>query len=136
MTPTEDCPQGRSQNLTSAESDDKIFIDKEAVNKLTELLINSICNLHEMRRSEIFLASLDLHLSHELLSKKGIGRESTEKSLILLDAYQEVVPPLLKNIDGWLRDANNLLPVFNKFVGNEKANKFLELANKLADDNS
>jgi hypothetical protein len=41
-----------------ASADDKIVIDKLLVNKLTELLINSIYSVHVSRRSEIFLTSL------------------------------------------------------------------------------
>jgi len=39
MTLTEDSPSGLSQDLTCAEADGKIVIDKMLVNKLTELLI-------------------------------------------------------------------------------------------------
>jgi hypothetical protein len=70
MTFTEDCPDGRSQDLTCAEADDKIVIDKLLINKLTELLINSIYSVHISRRSEIFLTSLDMHLAEHLINKK------------------------------------------------------------------
>jgi hypothetical protein len=48
---------------SEAEADDKIVIDKLLINKLTELLINSIYSVHISRRSEIFLTSLDMHLA-------------------------------------------------------------------------
>jgi hypothetical protein len=51
MTFTGDCPEGRSQDLTCAEADGKIVIDKMLVNKLTELLITSIYSVHISRRS-------------------------------------------------------------------------------------
>jgi hypothetical protein len=66
MTFTGDCPEGRSQDLTCAEADGKIVIDKMLVNKLTELLITSIYSVHTSRRSEIFLTSLDMHLARIL----------------------------------------------------------------------
>ena len=82
MTFTGDCPEGRSQDLTCAEADGKIVIDKMLVNKLTELLITSIYSVHTSRRSEIFLTSLDMHLAQYSISNKNdkAGREFTEKS--------------------------------------------------------
>jgi hypothetical protein len=97
MTLTEHCPEGRSQDLTCAEADSKIVIDKMLVNKLTELLITSIYSVHSSRRSEIFLTSLDMHLSEDLISnKKEIVRcDFAEKSLLLLQSYQKDVPKML-----------------------------------------
>ena len=48
---------------SKTEADEKIVIDRLLVNKLTELLINSIYSVHVSRRSEIFLTSLDMHLA-------------------------------------------------------------------------
>ena len=79
---------------SEAEADDKIVIDKLLVNKLTELLINSIYSVHFSRRSEIFLTSLDMHLADFSISNKNdiVCREFTEKSSLLLESYQEDVP--------------------------------------------
>ena len=65
-----------------ADADDKIVIDKLLVNKLTELLITSIYNVHNSRRSEIFLTSLDMHLAQDSISNKNDAarRDFTEKS--------------------------------------------------------
>ena len=41
-----------------ADADDTIVIDKLLLNKLTELLINSIYSVHVSRRSEFFLVVL------------------------------------------------------------------------------
>jgi hypothetical protein len=89
MTFTGDCPDGRSQDLTCAEADGKIVIDKILVNKLTELLITSIYSVHTSRRSEIFLTSLDMHLAEYSISNKNdtACREFTEKSALLLESY-------------------------------------------------
>jgi hypothetical protein len=111
MTFTEDCPDGRSQDLTCAEADGKIVIDKMLVNKLTELLITSIYSVHSSRRSEIFLTSLDMHLSEDLVSnKKEIVRcDFAEKSLLLLQSYQKDVPKMLGNAERSLGDAIDLI---------------------------
>jgi uncharacterized protein YjaG (DUF416 family) len=56
---------------SEADADDKIVIDKLLVNKLTELLINSIYSVHVSRSSEIFLTSLDMHLAENSISNKN-----------------------------------------------------------------
>jgi hypothetical protein len=68
----------------SADADGKIVIDKLLVNKLTELLINSIYSVHTSRRSKIFLTSLDMHLADFSISNKNniVYREFTEKSAL------------------------------------------------------
>jgi len=111
MTFTEDCPEGRSQDLTCAEADSKIVIDKILVNKLTELLITSIYSVHSIRRSEIFLTSLDRYLSEDLISnKKEIVRcDFAEKSLLLLQSYQKDVSKMLGNAERSLGDAIDLI---------------------------
>jgi hypothetical protein len=111
MTSTEDSPDGRSQDLTCAEADGKIVIDKMLVNKLTELLITSIYSVHTSRRSEIFLTSLDIHLAEDLISnKKEIVRSQfAEKSLLLLESYQKDVPKLLGKAESCLGEAIDLI---------------------------
>jgi hypothetical protein len=52
MTFTDNSLCGRSQDLTCAEANDKIVIDKLLVNKLIELLITSIYNVHVICRWE------------------------------------------------------------------------------------
>jgi hypothetical protein len=52
MTFTDDSLCGRSQDLTCAEANDKIIIDKLLVNKLTELWINSIYSIYVSRHWE------------------------------------------------------------------------------------
>jgi hypothetical protein len=75
-----------------ADADDTIVINKLLVNKLTELLINSIYSVHVSRRSEIFLTSLDMHLADFSISNKNdiVCREFTEKSSLLLESYQRM----------------------------------------------
>jgi len=94
-----------------ADTDDKIVIDKLLVNKLTELLITSIYNIHTSRRSEIFLTSLDMHLAEDLISnKKEIVRsEFAEKSLLLLASYQKDVPKSLGKAESCLGEAIDLI---------------------------
>src|SRR4028119_43482 len=94
-----------------ADTDGKIVIDKLLVNKLTELLINSIYNVHVSRRSEIFLTSLDIHLANYSISNKNdiARREFTEKSSLLLESYQEDVPKSLGKAESCLEEAIDLI---------------------------
>jgi hypothetical protein len=111
MTLTEDSPDGRSQDLTCAEADGKIVIEKMLVNKLTELLITSIYSVHTSRRSEIFLTSLDMHLAQDSISNKNdtARREFTEKLSLLLESYQEGVPKSLGKAESCLGEALDLI---------------------------
>ena len=96
---------------SEAEANDNIVIDKLLVNKLTELLINSIYSVHISRRSEIFLTSLDMHLAENLISNKNnkASHEFTEKSSLLLASYQKAVPKLLGNAESSLEEAIDLI---------------------------
>jgi len=93
------------------EADGNIVIDKLLVNKLTELLINSIYSVHVSRRSEIFLTSLDMHLAENLISNKNnkASHEFTEKSSLLLESYQKAVPKLLGKAESSLEEAIDLI---------------------------
>ena len=96
---------------SKAETDEKIVIDKLLVNKLTELLINSIYSVHVSRRSEIFLTSLDMHLAENSVSNKNnkASHEFSEKSSLLLESYQKAVPKLLGKAESCLEEAIDLI---------------------------
>ena len=96
---------------SETEADEKIVIDKLLVNKLTELLINSIYSVHVSRRSEIFLTSLDMHLAENSISNKNnkASHEFTEKSSLLLESYQEDVPKSLGKAESCLGEAIDLI---------------------------
>jgi hypothetical protein len=96
---------------SEAKADNKIVIDKLLVNKLTELLINSIYSVHVSRRSEIFLTSLDMHLAQDSVSNKNDAarRDFTEKSSLLLESYREDVPKLLGKAESCLGEAIDLI---------------------------
>jgi hypothetical protein len=96
---------------SEADTDDKIVIDKLLVNKLTELLINSIYSVHVSRRSEIFLTSLDMHLAQDSISNKNDAgcRDFTEKSSLLLESYRKDVPKLLGKAESCLGEAIDLI---------------------------
>ena len=96
---------------SETEADKKIVIDKLLVNKLTELLINSIYSVHISRRSEIFLTSLDMRLAENSISNKNnkASHEFTEKSSLLLESYQKAVPKLLGKAESSLEEAIDLI---------------------------
>ena len=105
---------------SKTEADEKIVIDRLLVNKLTELLINSIYSVHVSRRSEIFLTSLDMHLAQDSISNKNDAarRDFTEKSSLLLESYREDVPKLLGKAESCLGEAIDLI---NLIVSASKA---------------
>ena len=96
---------------SKTEADKKIVIDKLLVNKLTELLINSIYGVQVSRRSEIFLTSLDRHLAQDSISNKNDAarRDFTEKCSLLLESYQKVAPKLLGKAENCLGEAIDLI---------------------------
>ena len=96
---------------SEADADDKIVIDKLLVNKLTELLINSIYSVHVSRSYEIFRTSLDMHLAENSISNKNnkASHEFTEKSSRLLESYQKAVPKLLGKAESCLEEAIDLI---------------------------
>jgi hypothetical protein len=96
---------------SEADADNKIVIDKLLVNKLTELLINSIYSVNVSRRSEIFLTSLDMHLAQDSISNKNdpARRDFTEKSSLLLESYRKDVPKLLGKAESCLGEAIDLI---------------------------
>jgi hypothetical protein len=98
MTFTEDCPDGRSQDLTCAEADGKIILDISIVKKLRLLVDQCLCNLQSSRDSDIFLTSLNSYLS------ESSDLEQNRKSLLLLNMYCDVVPEWLKEVESWLID--------------------------------
>jgi hypothetical protein len=93
------------------DTDNTIVIDKLLVNKLTELLINSIYSVNVSRRFEIFLTSLDMHLAQDSVSNKNDAarRDFTEKSSLLLESYQKDVPKLLGKAENCLGEAIDLI---------------------------
>lgn len=95
--------EGRSQKLTSA-PDDKIVIDRETLGELLALVSQCALDLVNPRDNEIFLTSLDIHLS------KSDSPEA-RKSLLLLNHYRDVAPEALGDIAEWLEEARQLINV-------------------------
>jgi hypothetical protein len=96
MTSTEDSSSGRSQDLTCAESEDKIVIDLKTFNQIFELISASVDEISNARRREIFLLSLDHHLTRAEIFDNSARIEAS----LLLDAYYDFVPviPILNEV--------------------------------------
>jgi hypothetical protein len=95
MTFTDDSLCGRSQDLTCAESDDKIVIDLKTFNQIFELISASVDEISNARRREIFLLSLDQHLTRCEVFDNAARIEAA----LLLDAYYDFVPVSLAELD-------------------------------------
>jgi hypothetical protein len=95
MTFTGDCPEGRSQDLTCAEADGKIVIDLKTFNQIFELISASVDEISNARRREIFLFSLEHHLTRSEIFDNVAQIEAA----LLLDAYYDFVPASLAELD-------------------------------------
>ena len=105
MTSTADSPDGRSQDLTCAESDEKILIDLKTFNQIFELISVSIDEISQARRREIFLYSLEHHLTRS----KNFDDFPQIEAALLLDAYYDFVPASLAKLERNFQEAWELM---------------------------
>jgi hypothetical protein len=105
MTLRQDCSEGRSQDLTCVESEEKIVIDLKTFNEIFELISVSIDEINQARRREIFLYSLEHHLTR---SEKFDDSARIEAAL-LLEAYYDFVPVSLAELDRNFQEAWELM---------------------------
>jgi hypothetical protein len=98
-------PEGRSQKLTSP---DMVMIDRKTCHELGKLIGRSIDQLQTIRHCEIFLTSLDHHLS-ELEDKELAKKPDIAKALLLLQHWLDFVPETQTEIDEWLTQAFHTL---------------------------
>jgi hypothetical protein len=105
MTSTEDSPNGRSQDLTCSESDGKIVIDLKTFNQIFELISVSIDEISQARRREIFLYSLEHHLTRS----ENFDDFPRIEVALLLDAYYDFVPASLAKLDRNFQEAWQLM---------------------------
>jgi hypothetical protein len=105
MTLTEDSPDGRSQDLTCAESEEKILIDLKTFDQIFELISVSIDEISQVRRREIFLYSLEHHLTRS----ENFDNFPRIEAALLLDAYYDFVPASLAKLDRNFQEAWQLM---------------------------
>jgi hypothetical protein len=87
-----------------------VTIDRKTCHELGKLIGRSIDQLQTMRHCEIFLTSLDHHLS-ELEDKELAMSRDISKALLLLQQWLDFVPETQTDIDGWLTKAFKTLQV-------------------------
>jgi hypothetical protein len=105
MTFTDDCLNGRSQDLTCAEADDKILVDRKKFKRVCSLLISSVDELAYVRHREIFLKSL----RKLFFESFGLDDSGCSQAVLLLEAYSEPVFPTLAKLDSNLGEAFELM---------------------------
>jgi hypothetical protein len=112
MTFSDDCPCGRSQHLTFAESSDKFLVDRKTLDKL--LVIFDWCT-DELLRSRFrdcdnFFKALDTSRLGESLEPS----ESLEirKASLLLNYYHDIIPEALEEVGKRLDEAKEILDCF------------------------
>jgi hypothetical protein len=121
MSHTDDCPDGRSQHLTFAESSEKFLVDRKTfeellllVNWCTDELVNS-----RFRDCDNFLTALENYR----LSDSPETSESFEirKTSLLLNYYHDIIPEALDEVQNRMHKVgeilNSLKAVSNSFRG-------------------
>ena len=109
MTFTDDSLCGRSQDLTCAEADDKIVIDRKKLKRVFSLLLSSVDELAYARHREIFLKSL----RKLFFESVGLDDSGCVQARLLLEAYSDPVFPTLAQLDSNLEEAFNLMREVN-----------------------
>jgi hypothetical protein len=121
MSHTDDCPDGRSQHLTFAESSEKFLVDRKTfeellllVNWCTDELVNS-----RFRDCDNFLTALENYR----LSDSPETSESFEirKTSLLLNYYHDIIPEALDEVQNRMHKVGEILDslkaVSNSFRG-------------------
>jgi hypothetical protein len=112
MTFSDDCPCGRSQDLTFVESCDKFLVDRKTFDEL--LVIFDWCT-DELLRSRFrdcdnFFKALDA----SWLDDSAEPSDSLEirKASLLLNYYHDIIPETLKEVGKRLDEAKEILDCF------------------------
>lgn len=100
MTIQSDVSHRGTQNLTS-ESDDKIVVDRQTLQKLLLLLECCADNLSALRQNEIFLTCLGNHL-------KELQTFEADKAYLLLGAWLDESPDVTEAAEIWLHESLKL----------------------------
>jgi hypothetical protein len=109
MTFTDDCPDGRSQDLTFAESSEKFLVDRKTFEEL--LLLVGWCRseliISRYRDCDNFLTALNACQ----VSDSAETSESLEvrKASLLLNYYHDIIPEALDEVQKRLDEAKEIL---------------------------
>jgi len=104
MTFTEDCPGGRSQDLTCV-SEDMVILDRKTLEEIFSLIGDCTDTITNLRHSYVFITSAVRCLldtgNFELSSSTEVS-----EAVLLMNSWLEVVPKSHKEMDAWLQQAN------------------------------
>ena len=109
MTLSDDCPCGRSQHLTFAESSDKFLVDRKTFEEL--LLLVGWCRAElvksRFRDCDNFFAALKA----DRLSDSPETSDNLEirKASLLLNYYHDIIPEALDKVGKRLKEAGVIL---------------------------
>ena len=109
MTFSDDCPDGRSQDLTFAESSDKFLVDRKTFEEL--LLVLGWCR-RELIKSrnrdyDNFFAALDAYKLND--SPETSDSLEVRKASLLLNYYHDIIPEALDEIQKRLDETKEIL---------------------------
>jgi len=104
MTFTEDCPGGRSQDLTCVSSE-MVTLDRKTLEEIFSLIGDCVDTIINLRHSGVFITSAKRCLLDTGNLELASSTEVSEAAL-LLDTWLDVVPKSHKEMDAWLQQAN------------------------------
>ncbi len=121
MTFPDDCPCGRSQDLSFAESSDNFVVDRKSFEEL--LLLVGLCRTElvksRFRDCDNFFAALDAYQLND--SPETSDSLEVRKASLLLNYYHDIIPEALDEVQNRMHKVGEILDslkaVSNSFWG-------------------
>jgi hypothetical protein len=113
MTLREDCPSGRSQNLTCV-SEETVTLDRKTFDEIHGLIGDCVDAIIDLQRCEIFITSTERCLM-EMGNLGAVNNAQLSKIILLLEFWLKVVPQSQSEMYRQLNSANgNIFLVLGK----------------------
>ena len=104
MTLKEDCPGGRSQDLTCV-SEDMVILPRKTFEEIYGLIGDCVDTIADLQRCEIFITSTERCLME--MENLGVANNAQlSKIILLLESWLKVVPKSQSEMYRWLQSAN------------------------------
>ena len=104
MTFSDDCPCGRSQDLTCVSSE-MVTLDRKTFEEIYGLIGNCVDAIADLQRCEIFITSTERCLM-EMGNLGAANNAQLSKIILLLESWLNVVPKSQSEMYRWLQSAN------------------------------
>jgi len=104
MTFTEDCPGGRSQDLTCVSSE-MVTLDRKTIDEIFGLIGECVDTITDLQPCEVFITSAKRCLLDTANIELASSVEVTQ-AVLLMDSWLKVVPKSHEEMARWLQQAN------------------------------